>query len=285
MTETVSPPRRWIPASVPKMPATVWLSAAVLVLAALAALAPWLLVSGDPLHTDLLAAHRAPSLTHPFGTDQLGRDVFTRVVHGARLSLFIGVAATVLAVAIGVALGLLAGIGNRGVDALASRTFDLLGAFPEVLLALVLITFTGTGTTNLILAIGIAAAPRFARVLRAETKAVRGSEFVAQAGLLTRSRTRIVFGHILPNALRSLPVVITLGLGTSILGAAALSFLGFGPKPPVPEWGSMLAEAHGDLRIAWWSVVFPGAAVTIVVLATTVIGRYAGRRFERRTQP
>jgi len=269
----------------PAPPLAVWLAAATLALAALAALAPDLLAGGDPLHTDLPAAHRPPSPAHPLGTDQLGRDVFTRIVHGARLSLLIGVAATALAVAIGVGLGLVAGIGGRFVDAVASRVFDLLGAFPEILLALVLIAFTGTGTANLVLAIGIAAAPRFARVMRAETRAVRGSEYVAQAGLLTRSRPRVVVRHILPNALRSLPVVITLGLGTSILGAAALSFLGFGPQPPEPEWGSMLAEAHGDLRVAWWSVAFPGAAVTVVVLATTVLGRHAGHRFERRAQP
>lgn len=269
--------------SIPKHPAAVWLSATVLALVVLAALVPNLIASGD--HTDLANAYHAPSFAHPFGTDQLGRDVLTRVVHGARLSLLIGVSATVLAVVVGVILGVVAGIGNRVVDAAASRTFDLLGAFPEILLALVLITFTGTGTPNLILAIGIASVPRFARVMRAETRAVRGSEFVAQASLLTRSTTSIVIHHILPNALRSLPVVVTLGLGTSILGTAALSFLGFGPKPPDPEWGSMLADAQGDLRIAWWSVAFPGLAITAVVLATTVLGRYAGHRFERRNTP
>ncbi|MFI9414652.1 ABC transporter permease [Nocardia gamkensis] len=266
-------------------PVAVLIAGVVLILAVLAALVPTLLASGDPLQTDLVAAHRPPSLSHLFGTDQLGRDVFTRVVHGARLSLFIGVSATALAVVIGVSAGLAAGIGGRVVDAIASRAFDLLGAFPEVLLALVLITFTGTGTGNLVLALGLAAAPRFARVMRAETRAVRAADHVAQARLLTRSRARIVVRHILPNALRSLPVVVTLGLGTSILGAAALSFLGFGPQPPDPEWGSMLAEAHGDLRIAWWSVAFPGAAVTVVVLATTVLGRHVGHRFERRVQP
>jgi peptide/nickel transport system permease protein len=271
--------------AVPHRPVAVLIAGAVLVLAVVAALVPDLPASGDPLQTDLVAAHRPPSLSHPFGTDQLGRDVFTRVVHGARLSLFIGVSATALAALIGVSAGLVAGIGGRAVDAIASRAFDLLGAFPEVLLALVLITFTGTGTGNLVLALGIAAAPRFARVMRAETRAVRAADHVAQARLLTRSRARIVVRHILPNALRSLPVVVTLGLGTSILGAAALSFLGFGPQPPDPEWGSMLAEAHGDLRIAWWSVAFPGAAVTVVVLATTVLGRHVGHRFERRAQP
>ncbi|MCP2298562.1 peptide/nickel transport system permease protein [Nocardia amikacinitolerans] len=284
MTTTAAPRQRFT-TPLATRPAGVWVAAAVLALAVLAAVGPALIASGDPLQTDLVAAHRPPSVQHPFGTDQLGRDVFTRVVHGARLSLFIGVSATALAVVIGVTLGLVAGVGAGVVDAIASRTFDLLGAFPEILLALVLIAFTGTGTPNLVLAIGIAAAPRFARVMRAETRAVRGSEYVAQAGLLTRSRPRIVVRHILPNALRSLPVVVTLGLGTSILGAAALSFLGFGPKPPEPEWGSMLAEAHGDLRIAWWTVVFPGAAITVVVLATTVLGRYAGHRFERRAQP
>ncbi len=284
MTTTPVLLQRFSP-TVPRYPVAVWLAASALVLTAVAAVAPALLTAADPLQTDLLAAHEAPSTAHVFGTDRLGRDVFARVVHGVRLSLFIGLAATALAVAIGVPLGLLAGIGNRLVDAVASRTFDLLGAFPEILLALVLITFTGTGTPNLILAIGIAAAPRFARVMRAETRAVRGSEYVAQARLLTTSRVRVVIRHVLPNALRSLPVVVTLGLGTSLLGAAALSFLGFGPKPPAPEWGSMLAEAHGDLRVAWWSVVFPGAAITVVVLATTVLGRYAGHRFERRATP
>ncbi|NKY25987.1 ABC transporter permease [Nocardia gamkensis] len=270
---------------VPHRPVAVLIAGVVLILAVLAALVPTLLASGDPLQTELVTAHRPPSLSHPFGTDQLGRDVFTRVVYGARLSLFIGVSATALAVLIGVSAGLAAGIGGRVVDAIASRGFDLLGAFPEVLLALVLITFTGTGTGNLVLALGLAAAPRFARVMRAETRAVRAADHVAQARLLTRSRARIVVRHILPNALRSLPVVVTLGLGTSILGAAALSFLGFGPQPPDPEWGSMLAEAHGDLRIAWWSVAFPGAAVTVVVLATTVLGRHVGHHFERRAQP
>ncbi|MDL9947937.1 ABC transporter permease [Gordonia sp. ABSL11-1] len=258
-------------------------SAVFLLLIVVAIVWPAVFAPGDPLHTDLSIAHQAPSMSHVFGTDQLGRDVWIRVVHGARLSVFIGVAATAVAVAIGVPLGLAAGLGNRFLDTVLSRFFDLLGAFPEILLALVLIAITGTGTTNLIMAIGVASAPRFARVMRAETRLVDRAEFIAQAGLLTRSRWRIVLRHTLPNAIGTLPVLITLGLGTSILGAAALSFLGFGPQPPTPEWGAILSEARDDLRIAWWTVFFPGVAITATVIATTVAGREAQRRFERRT--
>lgn len=253
-----------------------------LVLVVVAVAWPGLFAPTDPLRIDLTIAHSAPSLHHPFGTDQLGRDVWTRVVHGARLSVFIGVSATLLAVAVGVPLGLLAGLGNRGVDTVLSRFFDLIGAFPEILLALVLITLTGTGTTNLILAIGIASSPRFARVMRAETRGVAGTGYVTHARLTSRTHRHIVGRHILPNAVTTLPVLITLGLGTSILGAAALSFLGFGPQPPTPEWGSMLAEARDDLRIAWWSVFFPGLAITATVIASTVVGRATARRFEHR---
>ncbi|WP_055477067.1 ABC transporter permease [Gordonia sp. HS-NH1] len=281
MTSLSLSQRRWPALTLPGTAGT-WAAGGVLVALALAVAVPSVFAAGDPLHTDLAISHQAPSLTHPFGTDQLGRDVWTRVVHGARLSLFIGVAATLLAVAIGVPAGLLAGLGNRVVDTVLSRFFDLLGAFPEILLALVLITLTGSGTANLIVAIGIASAPRYARVMRAETSLVHRSAFVAQAGLLTPSRWRIVLRHTLPNAIGTLPVLVTLGLGTSILGAAALSFLGFGPQPPTPEWGALLAEARDDLRIAWWSVLFPGVAVTATVIATTVLGRAAQRRFERR---
>ncbi|GAC67862.1 ABC transporter permease [Gordonia soli] len=274
--------RRWsVP--LPRGPVGVWIAGGFLAALVVAVAFPVVFALGDPLHTDLAAVHNAPSVAHPFGTDQLGRDVWTRVVYGARLSVFIGVAATLVAVAIGVPLGLAAGLGNRAVDIVLSRFFDLLGAFPEILFALVLITLTGSGTANLIIAIGIASAPRFARVMRAETARVAGADFVTHAGLLTRSRARVVWRHILPNAIGTLPVLITLGLGTSILGAAALSFLGFGPQPPTPEWGAILSEARDDLRIAWWTVFFPGVAITATVVATTIVGREVARRFERRT--
>ncbi|MGU3290894.1 ABC transporter permease [Williamsia sp. M5A3_1d] len=267
--------------AVPRVPPGLAVASVFLVLVIVAVVWPALFAPTDPLRIDLTIAHSAPSSHHPFGTDQLGRDVWTRVVHGARLSIAIGVSATLLAVAIGVPLGLVSGLGNRIVDTVLSRCFDLLGAFPEILLALVLIALTGTGTTNLILAIGIASAPRFARVMRAETRVVSRADYVTHARLTTR-RLHVVGRHILPNAVTTLPVLITLGLGTSILGAAALSFLGFGPQPPTPEWGSMLAEARDDLRIASWSVFFPGLAINATVIASTVVGRAAARRFEYR---
>ncbi|MFW0785138.1 ABC transporter permease [Gordonia sp. CPCC 206044] len=283
MTSLAVPRRLWTPVAT-RSPG-VWISVAALLLITIALAWPAVFAPGDPLHTDLTHAHQAPSTAHLFGTDQLGRDVWTRVVHGTRLSLFIGVAATAVAVAIGVPLGLAAGLGNRYLDAALSRLFDLLGAFPEILLALVLIAITGPGTANLIMAIGVASAPRFARVMRAETRVIHRSDYVAQARLLTRSRWRIVLRHTLPNAIGALPVLITLGLGTSILGAAALSFLGFGPQPPTPEWGAILSEARDDLRIAWWTVLFPGLAITATVIATTVVGREVQHRFERRRTP
>lgn len=279
---TVAARRPRIHLAASAVPIGAWIASVFLVLCVIAVLRPSLIAPGDPLHTNLSLAHTMPSIEHLFGTDQLGRDVFTRVIHGARLSLLIGVAATLVAVLIGVCLGTFAGLGNRPVDTALSRLFDLMGAFPEILLALVLITVTGSGTINLIFAIGIASAPRYARVTRAEIRRAALSEYVAQARLLTFSRTRIVLRHILPNALGPLPLLVTLGIGTSILGAAALSFLGFGPHPPTPEWGSMLSEARGDLRIAWWSVTFPGLAIAATVVSTTVLGRAGQHRFERR---
>ncbi|WP_067672429.1 ABC transporter permease [Nocardia miyunensis] len=281
MTSTIGALRR---RAVARRPASIGLLLALVFLAlvVIAAVRPELFAPADPLRVDLTHTDAAPSFGHPLGTDQLGRGVWTRLVHGTRLSLFIGAAATTVAVVIGVPLGLLAGLGNRVLDAALSRLFDLFGAFPEILLALVLIAIVGSGTTNLVVAIGVAAAPRFARVMRAETKVVVESEYLTQARLLIRSRALLVLRHVLPNAIGTLPVLITLGLGTAILGTAALSFLGFGPQPPTPEWGAMLAESRDDLRIAWWSALFPGVAITATVIATTAVGHEVRRRFERR---
>jgi peptide/nickel transport system permease protein len=187
-----------------------------------------------------------------------------------------------LALAMGVVLGLLAGVGHRTVNETISRLFDVVGSFPGTFLALVLIALTGTGTWNLILAIGIASVPRYGRVVRAEVVVVKESDYVKQALLNTRSYAQLVLRHVLPNALGTLPVLATIGLGVSILIAASLSFLGFGPQPPIPEWGAMLSDARGELRLAWWTLVFPGAAITLVVIASTVIGRVLQRHFERR---
>jgi peptide/nickel transport system permease protein len=261
----------------------VTLSFGFLGLLALVVALPGLVAPHDPLLTDFGRTLSPPSAENLLGTDGLGRDVFSRILYGAQYSLFIGVLSTVLGVGLGVVFGLLAGVSGRIGNELISRTFDVIGAFPDLLFALVLITFTGPGTWNLIFAIGVASAPRYGRVVRAETLAVIQSDFVQQARLSVASPARIVVRHVLPNALGTVPVLATHGVGGAILGAAGLSFLGFGPAQPIPEWGSMLSEARGDLRVAWWAGVFPGLAVTLTAIAVTVVGRYFQRSFERRS--
>jgi peptide/nickel transport system permease protein len=260
-------------------------SAAFIALLAVAALFPGVLAPGNPLQTDFGNTLGAPSWQHPLGTDHLGRDVFTRIVHGAQYSLFIGITSTVLGVSLGIVFGLIAGVAHRLVNEAVSRFFDVIGAFPDLLFALVLITFTGPGTWNLIFAIGIASAPRYGRVIRAETLAIREADYVQQSRLNVASPVKRALKHILPNALGTVPVLATLGVGGAILGAAGLSFLGFGPQQPTPEWGSMLSDARNDLRTAWWAGVFPGAVITLTVVAVTVVGRYFQRHFERRAAP
>ncbi len=260
------------------------IAGSILVLLAVAVLFPGLFTGRDPLASNMSHALAAPSFEHIFGTDHLGRDVWSRVVHGARYSILIGVASTVLGVVMGVLLGVIAGVSHRWVDEAISRVFDAVGAFPDLLFALMLITLTGPGTGNVIAAIAIASAPRYGRVVRAETLRVRESDYVAQSRLAIASAVRRTVRHVLPNALGTVPVLATLGIGTAIIGAAGLSFLGFGPTPPLPEWGSMLSDARQDLRVAWWVGFFPGLFITITVVSVSIVGRNLQRRFERRAQ-
>ena len=254
-----------------------------LVLLLVAAVWPGLF-AGDPLAADPFHVLRAPSAGHWFGTDQLGRDVFDRVVHGARHSLAIGVAATGIAVTAGILLGVLAGLAHRYADEALSRSFDALSAFPLLLLALLFIAVAGPGSVSLVVAIGIATLPHYARVVRAQTFVVRRAGYVTQAVAFGDSRTRLVLRHVLPNVLGPIPVLAMIGLGEAVLAAAGLSFLGMGPQPPSPEWGAMLSEGRGYLRIAWWASVLPGVVVTLTVISLTVTGRHLQRRFEGREQ-
>ncbi|WP_432840673.1 ABC transporter permease [Dactylosporangium sp. CA-092794] len=264
-----------------RVPALV-VPAAFLVLVAVAVLAPRLLTGTDPLAADPLTALQAPSGAHWFGTDQLGRDVFTRVVYGARYSLSIGLAATGLSVVAGALVGLVAGLSPRAVDEVLSRALDVLSAFPEVLLALLFIAFTEPGTPSLILAIALAFAPRYGRIVRAQTLLVRRAGYVEQARTFGLSGARLAVRHILPNVLGPLPILATIGLGSAIVNAASLSFLGMGPQPPSPEWGAMLAESRSYLRVAWWSAILPGLALTATVVSLTAVGRRLQARFEGR---
>ncbi|MEV4347267.1 ABC transporter permease [Actinoplanes sp. NPDC049596] len=256
-------------------------AAGFLFLAALAAAAPGLL-AGDPLAADPLHVLEGPSAAHWFGTDQLGRDVFDRVVHGARHSLTIGIAATLVAAGLGILLGLLAGLSHKYADEALSRGFDALAAFPLLLLALLFVAVAGPGTVGLIVAIGIATLPHYARVVRSQTFVVRQAGYVTQAVAFGDSRFRLVLRHVLPNVIGPIPVLAVIGLGEAILAAAGLSFLGMGPQPPSPEWGAMLSEGRGYLSIAWWTSILPGVVVTLLVISLTVVGRRLQRRFEGR---
>ncbi|MEV7007772.1 ABC transporter permease [Streptosporangium sp. NPDC051022] len=253
-----------------------------LAVAAVAALAPGLLSGTDPLAADPLHALAPPSAGHWFGTDHLGRDVLARVVHGTGHSLGIAAAAVLFAAVSGALLGMLAGLSPRVLDELLSRLFDTLATFPEVLLALLVISVTGPGTGNVIFAIGLFHLSNYARVTRAQTFVVRRSGYVEQAVTFGLRRPVLVLRHVLPNVLGPLPVLATIGMGTAIVATSGLSFLGLGPQPPSPEWGSMLSEARNYLRVAWWTVLFPGLAVTLTVVSLTLVGRHLQRRFEGR---
>ncbi|MFK0205646.1 ABC transporter permease [Agrobacterium sp. NPDC090283] len=255
-----------------------------LLLVATATIWPHFVTAADPLLADPLQAQLPPSIEHWFGTDHLGRDVFSRVVYGARYSILIGVSAIAIAALAGSLLGLVAGLARGAVDELISRFLDVVSSFPDLLLALVLISFTGPGTVNLIFALGVASVPRFARVVRAQTFVIARSGYVEQAKTFGLSRFTLVARHVLPHAIAQVPILATIGLGSTIIQAAGLSFLGMGPQPPTPEWGAMLAEARNYLRVAWWIGIWPGLAITLTVIAISILGKRWQLAFEGRRQ-
>lgn len=235
--------------------------------------APW-----DPNAINLGEALHAPSATHWFGTDQLGRDVLSRVIYGGRMSLLIALCVVVLAGIGGTLAGLLAGYRGGLVDDVVMRLAEIQYALPPVILALVLVGALGPSTTNIILVITLANWARFARVIRAEAISLRHRDFVLLARLSGASSWRIVLTHILPNVRATLVVLLTLDIGLIIILEATLSFLGLGIQPPDPSWGTMIAEGRGYLERAWWTSLLPGAALLLTVLAANVIGDTLGRR-------
>lgn len=265
-------PRRSSARRVP--PAGVLAAALMLAFLVLAALFPWLLTAASPLQTDATAALQGPSAAHPFGTDQSGRDVFARVIYGARYSLAVGLGATVLALGAGLVIGISAGLAPRFLDGALSRTIDVLMAFPEFLLALVVIAVIGTGEVSIVFAVALAAVPAYARVARIQTMVVSRAGYVRAARSLGVHPFAVVVRHIIPNTLGPLWVMATIGVGTAIVSAAGLSFLGLGPQPPTPEWGVILSEGRNFLATAWWIAVFPGLAITAAVVALSTLGRY-----------
>lgn len=259
-----------------------WTAILVLALVALAAVWPGLLEQHAPNAVDPVAALQGPSGAHWFGTDQLGRDLYSRVVAGARPSLVTGLGVTVLALGGGSALAMIGLIGGRAADETVMRATDVLLALPGILPALLVVTVLGPGTGNATLAIGVAFIPGFTRLIRSQALVVRQSDYVRAAVVSGQRRAAVQLRHVLPNALPPLLVLATVNVGTAILSGASLSFLGLGPQPPDAEWGAMLAEGRDFLGSDWPLAVFPGAALSVTVLAVNVVGRDLQRRFEGR---
>lgn len=234
---------------------------------------PSLFTPYTPEQMDFSAILQPPDLRHWFGTDQLGRDVFTRVVYGTSLSLSIGVGATLIASAGGIVLGTVAGLAPRAVRQLLVRLLDIMLAFPDLLLALLAITVLGRGPENTLLAVGLAGIAGYARLVRAQVLQVRLSGYVQHAVALGEPPMVIILRHIVPNTLRPLLVLATVGIGYSILSASALSFLGLGVTPPTAEWGALLSEGRNFLDSAPWVSLLPASVVALSVIAITLLGR------------
>ena len=242
---------------------------AVVFLAAL--LAPWV-ARHDPIQTNFSDRFAPVSRSHPLGTDNLGRDVFARIVHGARLSLGMAVSATVGITVLGVVLGLVAGMYGRVAETVIMRSVDVLLALPTLILALVVVGLLGQGLRNLIITIILVQWPRYARLVRGMTLKIREQDFVEAARAVGASRVRIMFRHVAPNLLGPTVVFSTIDMGSTLLSVSALSFLGFGVGPPTPEWGAMLAEARSFLDRAPLLLAWPGIAITLMVLAFNLAG-------------
>ncbi len=222
---------------------------------------------------DLSARLQPPSLQHPFGTDDLGRDVARRVIHGARVSLQVAILAVAISLLFGSLLGLIAGMVGGFTDSVVMRLMDIMLAFPYVLLAIALVAAMGPGLRNTMIAIGIVYIPNYARVARSVSLSLREEDYVLAARCVGVRRRRILFGHILPNGLSPIVVLATLSMGTAVLDAAALGFLGLGQQPPYPEWGKMLVDSlQFILSGSWWVMLFPGIAIMLTVLGFNLLG-------------
>jgi peptide/nickel transport system permease protein len=226
----------------------------------------------DPLRPTPLERLQGPSAEHPFGTDGLGRDIFSRVIYGARISILIGLISVSISLLPGTLLGLLAGYFGGRVDSVIMRLMDMLLAFPAILLAIFITAILGPSLPNTMVAVGIVYIPHYARIVRASVLSLREQLFVQAIAHLGGGHGRIIGRHILPNALPPIIVYATLGMGTAVLQAAALGFLGLGAQPPQPEWGAMLSEGRQYLQIAPHVAAFPGAAILVLVLGFNLFG-------------
>lgn len=241
--------------------------------AVLTALAAPLLAPHDPFTGDLALGLRPPGTPgHPWGTDQLGRDLLSRVLYGARIALFIGACTVLVTAVVGGALGLVAGFFGGRLGAVIMRVADVQLSFPFILLALTINAIVGLGLRNIILSLSAAGWVVYARVVRGEVLSVREREYVQAAAALGTGRARLLLRHVLPNVAPSIVIVASLQFSQFIVAEAAISFLGFGVQPPTPAWGSMLSESRDYLYVAWWLAAFPGAALALTALGINLVG-------------
>lgn len=246
----------------------------ILVLAVIAivtAVAPGILPY-DPYQQDLGRSLLPPSAEHWFGTDLQGRDIFCRVMVGTQISLSVGLIAVAFSLTIGVILGSIAGYKGGWIDTVIMRVMDMMLAIPSILLAIAIMAALGPGIEKAVVAIGLVSIPEYARIVRSEILAIKENDYVAAARVIGDSNFKIVFRHVLPNALPSIIVRATLGISSAILDCAALGFLGLGVQPPAAEWGDMLGRGRNELFRAPWLMIFPGLAITLAVLAFNLLG-------------
>ncbi|MBC7812963.1 MAG: ABC transporter permease [Burkholderiales bacterium] len=246
-------------------------ASALLIITALAIFAP-VISPYDPLAVIAADRLQPPSILHLFGTDDFGRDVLTRVLYGAQLSLQVGLISVALASFTGSALGVLAGYYGGRIDAVIMRFIDVLLAFPSILLALAIVAILGRSLPNVMLAVGISTIPLYTRVVRASTLSIKQVDFILAARAIGCPSWRIMTNHILPNVIAPIIVVTTNGIAGAIIAGAALGFLGLGAVSPTPEWGLMLSEGRAYLRAASWVTTFPGLAIMVTVMAINLLG-------------
>jgi peptide/nickel transport system permease protein len=252
-----------------------------------AVLAP-LISPHDPVEPDLKNILTGPTWSHPFGTDTLGRDVFSRVIYGSRISLLVGFVSVGIATLIGIMIGAVSGYSGGIIDELIMRFVDLMMCFPTFFLILAVIALLEPSIWNIMIVIGLTNWMGIARLVRAEILSIKGKEYVLAAKAMGFPRRRIIFGHVLPNALSPVYVVATLGIGGAILTESALSFLGIGVQPPTPSWGNILTQAKDNIEVAWWLSLYPGLAIFLTVMGYNLLGEGLRdvfdprRRFETR---
>ena len=244
----------------------------ILVLMVLAAIFAPLITRYDPIVIDPPQRTQPPSRDHFLGTDAFGRDIYTRVVYGARVSLPVGLIAVSIAASIGAILGLIAGYYGRFADAIIMRLIDILLAFPNIMLALIIVAILGPNIRNVMIAVGIGAIPSYTRLIRGQVLSARELLYVEAARVVGVPTSKIMYRHILPNVVSPVIVLGTLSVGSAILAAAGLSFLGLGAQPPRPEWGAMLADGRQFLNSHWWVATMPGLAIALTVLSINMFG-------------